>query len=48
MELYQKDPHSPPRQRLIGAIENSIEFKKAFNCHSASDSKNKNAECRIW
>lgn len=50
---YQKkrdesgDSHSPPRYRVIGAVSNTKDFARAFNCPEGS-SMNPTNKCNIW
>ncbi|RHZ32708.1 hypothetical protein DYB37_012749, partial [Aphanomyces astaci] len=30
--IHLADPHPPGRHRLVGAVQNSVDFAKAFNC----------------
>ncbi|KAI4898593.1 hypothetical protein NFI96_033249 [Prochilodus magdalenae] len=40
--------HSPPKYRVVGAMSNYEEFRKAFNC-PATSIMNRGAEsCRVW
>jgi endothelin-converting enzyme len=36
------DPHSPSDKRIIGTLDNSKDFKEAFNCPA------KEARCNLW
>ncbi|XP_072902179.1 phosphate-regulating neutral endopeptidase PHEX [Hemitrygon akajei] len=40
--------HSPPEIRVIGAIANSEEFSKAYNCPSTSPMNRGANSCRVW
>jgi predicted metalloendopeptidase len=46
-EMVLTDPHSPGRFRVIGAVQNSGEFSKAFGCKSGDAMVAENA-CRVW
>jgi predicted metalloendopeptidase len=37
------DPHSLDRFRVLGTVENSDEFSKAFSCKSKKSDK-----CQLW
>jgi endothelin-converting enzyme/putative endopeptidase len=43
----QTDPHSPPKFRVNGTVENMPEFQKAFSCKPAAPMVKPNA-CRVW
>jgi endothelin-converting enzyme/putative endopeptidase len=43
----QTDPHSPPKFRVNGVVQNMPEFQKAFSC-SAGQPMVKNNACRVW
>jgi putative endopeptidase len=43
----QTDPHSPPRFRVNGVVQNMPEFQKAFSCQVGSPMVKQNA-CRVW
>ena len=43
----QTDPHSPPRFRVNGVVQNSPEFQKAFSCKAGQPMAPVNA-CRVW
>jgi predicted metalloendopeptidase len=43
----QTDPHSPPRFRVNGVVQNSPEFQKAFSCKTGQPMAPPNA-CRVW
>jgi endothelin-converting enzyme/putative endopeptidase len=43
----QTNPHSPPRFRVNGVVENMPEFQKAFSCHAGQPMVSANA-CRVW
>ena len=43
----QTDPHSPPRFRVNGVVQNSPEFQKAFSCKAGQPMAPANA-CRVW
>ena len=45
--LAQSDPHSPPRDRVNGAISNMPEFQQAFSCKKGQPMVRENA-CRVW
>ncbi|XP_063811843.1 phosphate-regulating neutral endopeptidase PHEX [Pseudophryne corroboree] len=40
--------HSPPMFRVIGAMSNFEEFRKAFNCPENSLMNRGNNSCRVW
>jgi predicted metalloendopeptidase len=46
-ELALIDPHSPGRYRVIGTVQNSPEFPKAFGCKPADPMVPANA-CHVW
>ncbi|CAF3149631.1 unnamed protein product [Rotaria sp. Silwood2] len=41
------DPHSPPPFRIIGTVQNSDEFSKAFSCRSKT-TMNPSNKCQLW
>ncbi|CAF4685126.1 unnamed protein product [Rotaria sp. Silwood1] len=41
------DPHSPARFRIIGTVQNSDEFTKAFSCRSKT-MMNPSNKCQLW
>ena len=43
----QTDPHSPPRFRVNGVVQNSAEFQRAFSCKAGQPMARINA-CRVW
>ena len=43
----QTNPHSPPRFRVNGVVENMPEFQKAFSCKAGQPMVSANA-CRVW
>jgi len=43
----QTDPHSPPKYRVIGVIQNMPEFQKAFSCKAGQPMVSANA-CHVW
>ena len=43
----QTDPHSPPKFRVNGVVQNMPEFQKAFSCQ-AGQPMVKNSACRVW
>ena len=43
----QTDPHSPPKLRVNGVVQNMPEFQKAFSCRPAQPMVKANA-CRVW
>ena len=45
--LVQTNPHSPPRFRVNGVVENMPEFQKAFSCQPAQPMVAANA-CHVW
>lgn len=46
-ELALTDPHSAGKFRVIGTVQNSMEFRKAFNCKAGDSMAPQNA-CRVW
>ncbi|KAM6907958.1 phosphate-regulating neutral endopeptidase PHEX [Lycodopsis pacificus] len=47
-DQVQSGAHSPPKYRVIGAMSNYEEFRKAFGCPESS-AMNRGAEsCRVW
>ncbi|CAF1382578.1 unnamed protein product [Rotaria magnacalcarata] len=45
--LLTTDPHSPSRSRVIGTVQNSDEFTKAFSCKSKA-TMNPSNKCQLW
>jgi predicted metalloendopeptidase len=45
--LAKTDPHSPGRYRVIGTVQNSPDFAKAFGCKAGQKMVSENA-CRVW
>nr|CAD7574544.1 unnamed protein product [Timema californicum] len=43
----EKDPHSPPRFRVIGPLSNMPEFAKEFNC-ALGTKMNPENKCEVW
>jgi endothelin-converting enzyme/putative endopeptidase len=43
----QTNPHSPPKFRVNGTVENMPEFEKAFSCKPGQPMVAANA-CRVW
>jgi predicted metalloendopeptidase len=43
----QTDPHSPPRFRVNGVVQNMPEFQKAFSCKADQPMTPANA-CHVW
>jgi putative endopeptidase len=46
-ELALTDPHSPGRFRVVGTVQNSPEFPKAFGCKTGDAMVPANA-CHVW
>jgi len=46
-ELALIDPHSPGKYRTIGTVQNSPEFRKAFNCKAGQPMAPENV-CKVW
>jgi putative endopeptidase len=46
-ELALTDPHSPGRFRVIGTVQNSPDFPKAFGCKTGDPMVPENA-CHVW
>ena len=47
LKRLRTDPHSPGKFRVYGAVQNSEEFAKAFQCKSNSK-MNPTDKCLIW
>jgi putative endopeptidase len=45
--LAKVDPHSPGKFRVIGTVQNSADFAKAFNCKPGDKMVSENA-CHVW
>ena len=43
----QTDPHSPPKYRVNGTVQNMPEFQKAFSCRPGKPMVKPSA-CRVW
>lgn len=43
----EKDPHSPPKFRVIGPLSNLKEFSNVFDCPIGSPMNPKD-KCEIW
>ena len=41
------DPHSPPKFRVNGVVQNMPEFQKAFSCKAGQAMAKPNV-CRVW
>ena len=41
------DPHSPPKFRVNGVVQNMPEFQKAFSCKAGQPMVKANV-CRVW
>lgn len=42
------DEHSPSSLRVLGSLQNSNDFAKAFQCPVGSNMNPKRKRCRIW
>ncbi|XP_034416381.1 phosphate-regulating neutral endopeptidase PHEX isoform X2 [Cyclopterus lumpus] len=47
-EQVQSGAHSPPKYRVIGAMSNYGEFRKAFSCPESSVMNRGAESCRVW
>ncbi|RHY94089.1 hypothetical protein DYB35_012879 [Aphanomyces astaci] len=47
LQFLLTNPHPPRRLRLIGAVQNSVDFAKAFNCPTDSP-MNPTKKCVLW
>ncbi|XP_047468059.1 phosphate-regulating neutral endopeptidase PHEX [Mugil cephalus] len=47
-EQIQSGAHSPPKYRVIGAMSNYEEFRKAYNCPESSVMNRGATSCRVW
>ncbi|HEX2329119.1 MAG TPA: M13 family metallopeptidase [Candidatus Angelobacter sp.] len=45
--LAKTDPHSPGQYRVIGTVQNSADFAKAFGCKPGQKMVSENA-CHVW
>lgn len=43
----EKDPHSPPKYRVIGPLSNLREFSEVFNC-PVGTYMNPVHKCEVW
>lgn len=46
-KIYERDPHSPKKYRVIGPLRNSPQFSETFNCPLDSP-MNPSNKCKIW
>jgi predicted metalloendopeptidase len=46
-QLAKTDPHSPGQYRVIGAVQNSADFAKAWGCKPGQKMVAENA-CHVW
>ncbi|HEY1216083.1 MAG TPA: M13 family metallopeptidase [Bryobacteraceae bacterium] len=44
----QTDPHAPGEFRVVGVVQNSPEFAKAFGCSAAQPMDAGEKACRVW
>ncbi|XP_068437863.1 phosphate-regulating neutral endopeptidase PHEX [Clinocottus analis] len=47
-DQVQSGAHSPPKYRVIGAMSNYEEFRKAFSCPESSVMNRGAESCRVW
>uniref|UniRef100_UPI0037E91C72 phosphate-regulating neutral endopeptidase PHEX n=1 Tax=Semicossyphus pulcher TaxID=241346 RepID=UPI0037E91C72 len=47
-DQIQSGAHSPPKYRVIGAMSNYEEFRKAFSCPESSVMNRGAQSCRVW
>uniref|UniRef100_A0A8C4I591 Phosphate regulating endopeptidase homolog, X-linked n=1 Tax=Dicentrarchus labrax TaxID=13489 RepID=A0A8C4I591_DICLA len=47
-DQIQSGAHSPPKYRVIGAMSNYEEFRKAFSCPESSIMNRGAQSCRVW
>lgn len=47
-DQVQSGAHSPPKYRVIGAMSNYEEFRRAFNCPESSVMNRGAQSCRVW
>ncbi|KAK9527491.1 hypothetical protein VZT92_014049 [Zoarces viviparus] len=47
-DQVQSGAHSPPKYRVIGAMSNYEEFRKAFGCPESSAMSRGAESCRVW
>ncbi|KAM4606267.1 phosphate-regulating neutral endopeptidase PHEX [Polymixia lowei] len=47
-DQIQSGAHSPPKYRVIGAMSNYEEFRKAFSCPDSSVMNRGAESCRVW
>ena len=45
--LAKTDPHSPGRFRVIGTVQNNLDFAKAFGCKTGQKMVSENS-CHVW
>uniref|UniRef100_A0A646QFM4 Neprilysin n=1 Tax=Hemiscolopendra marginata TaxID=943146 RepID=A0A646QFM4_9MYRI len=43
-----KDPHSPPKYRVLGTISNSEDFASVFKCPKGTPMNRGNNRCQLW
>uniref|UniRef100_A0A4D5R8Y8 Neprilysin n=1 Tax=Scolopendra viridis TaxID=118503 RepID=A0A4D5R8Y8_SCOVI len=43
-----KDPHSPPKYRVLGTISNSEDFASVFQCAEGTPMNRGNNRCKLW
>ncbi|KAF9900449.1 hypothetical protein EC991_007327 [Linnemannia zychae] len=46
-DQLQNDPHSPAKWRIIGNVQNSPDFARAFKCHAGAPMNPVN-KCSLW
>ncbi|KAL5015470.1 hypothetical protein ScPMuIL_009740 [Solemya velum] len=47
LEMVRTDEHSPGRFRIIGSVQNSVDFAREFNCAKESP-MNPADKCHVW
>ncbi|XP_017772968.1 PREDICTED: neprilysin-11 [Nicrophorus vespilloides] len=48
IDQIRTDEHSPGKFRVLGTLQNSEDFSKAFNCPVGSNMNPERSRCRIW